>query len=87
MQTVEVMEMFVTVCPAWPNSFLAFETREDGKVWGMTVFCASAWWNWRHGEFTVPARSTWHITESSPTAFSSLDAAVKHQSNPVIFVS
>lgn len=85
MQTVDVIEVFATVCGAWTNSFLTFEMREDGKVWGLTVFYPSAWTRFRQGEFRIPARETWDVIDARPTPFASLKDALDHQSNPVVF--
>jgi hypothetical protein len=85
MQTVDVVGAFITVCGAWSNEFLAFEMREDGKVWGLTVFYPSAWRQFRYGEAAVPARETWDVIHAQPTPFASMKAALDHQTNLVIF--
>lgn len=85
MQTVDVVGAFVTVCGAWTNSFLAFEMREDGKVWGLTVFYPSAWTRFRQGEFRIPARETWDVIHAEPTPFASMKIALDHQNSPVVF--
>jgi len=84
MQTVDVFGAFITVCGAWSNSFLAFEMREDGKVWGLTVFYPGAWREFRRGENPVPARETWNVIRAQPTSFPSMKAALDHQTNPVV---
>ena len=85
MKIVAVTGKFVTVCGAWSNSFIAFEMREDGKVWGLTVFSPSAWWRFRRGEFRIPARETWDVIDAQPTPFASIEDALDHQTNPVVF--
>jgi hypothetical protein len=85
MQTVDVVGAFITVCGAWSNEFLAFEMREDGKVWGLIVFYPGAWRQFRYGEEAVPARETWDVIHAQPTSFTSMKAALDHQTNLVIF--
>jgi hypothetical protein len=85
MQTVDVVGAFITVCGAWSNSFLAFEMREDGKVWGLTVFYPGAWRRFRYSEDAVPARETWDVIHAQPTPFASMKAALDHQTNLVVF--
>jgi hypothetical protein len=85
MQTVDVVGAFITVCGAWSNEFLAFEMREDGKVWGLIVFSPNAWRRFRYGEEAVPARETWDVIHAQPTSFTSMKAALDHQTNLVIF--
>ena len=84
MQTVDVVGAFITVCGGDSNSFLAFEMREDGKVWGVLVFYPGAWRHFRYGKNAVPARETWDVIHAQPTAFASMKAALDHQTNPVV---
>ena len=84
MKTVNAIRSFVTFSPAWSNAFMAFEVREDGKVWSSMVFCSSAWFNYsrskKYGykEFVLPAEDTWSRFCSQPTNFKSIEDACMH---------